>query len=349
MHIAHAARRLVPALVPVLLSLWVSGIAAAQPVKVRVGYVPVVGAAPIFVLDGAGWAREAGIEIAATKFDSGPSAIQGLASGTIDVLAVGVAPIAVAHARGLDVKVVAASSTGGSAFVATPRLAQAFGEAGGDAGRAFALFRERHGRPARLATLPAGAVPTVALHHWLRRVVRIDRADVEIVAMGIEAVQQAVLAGGVDGATVLEPALTIVLGRDPRLKAIATADEMFPGLPGTVIAATGSFARARPEVLERLVGLVVRANELIARAPEAAAPHVQAVLGAGLVDVAVIAKALASPTVRYVTDPREIVAATRALLAYQVELGDVTQAPPTDGLFDMGVYERAVGAGARRP
>ena len=349
MPLAPLARRLVPALILALLALTGAAPARAQAVKLRVGYVPVVGAAPLFVLDGAGWAKEAGIEIAATKFDSGPNAIQGLASGTLDMLVVGVAPVAVARSRGLDVKVVAASSTGGSAFVATDRLARAFEAAGGDAGRAFALFRERERRPARLATLPAGAVPTVALHHWLGRVAKVPRSDVEIVTMGIDAVQQAVLAGGVDGATVLEPALTLVLGRDPRLKAIVTADEMFPGIPGTVISVAGPFARAHPAVVERLVGLVVRASELIVRAPEEAAPHVQAVLGAGLVDKAVFARALASRAVRYVTDPREIAAATEALLAYQVELGDFPKAPPTEGLFDTGVYERALGGAARRP
>lgn len=110
MQIAHAARRLAPALIVALLSL--SGLvsAVAQPLKVRVGHVPVVGAASFFVLDSAGWAREAGIEITATTF----------ASGTIDMLTIGVAPIAVAHSRSIDVKVVAASSTGESAFVKVP-------------------------------------------------------------------------------------------------------------------------------------------------------------------------------------------------------------------------------------
>ena len=52
---------------------------------VRVGYVPVIGAAPLFVMTGAGWSREAGLDLALTKFESGPPAIQALASGDISI------------------------------------------------------------------------------------------------------------------------------------------------------------------------------------------------------------------------------------------------------------------------
>src|SRR4051795_2062888 len=126
----------------------------AQPstATVRVGYVPVIGASALFVLDGAGWAREAGLAIRTTKFDSGPNAIQALASGTLDALAIGVAPVAVARAKGLDIKVVAAGATGGSAFVASPELAEAFAVTDGRPVRAFAAFRARQRRPAKLAT-----------------------------------------------------------------------------------------------------------------------------------------------------------------------------------------------------
>src|SRR3954447_2437272 len=91
-------------------------------VSVRVGYVPVIGASSLYVIDRAGWAKEAGLELKLVRFDSGPSAIQALASGTLDMLAIGVAPVAVARSRGLDVKVVSAAGSGGSGFVASEAL-----------------------------------------------------------------------------------------------------------------------------------------------------------------------------------------------------------------------------------
>lgn len=309
---------------------------------VRVGYVPVIGASALFVLEGAGWAKEAGLDIRTTKFDSGPNAIQALASGTLDVLAVGVAPVAVARAKGIDVKVVAAGATGGSAFIASPALADEFAQ-GASPAQAFAAFRARHGRPAKLATLPPGGVPTVALHHWLSKVAKVDKADVTITQMGIEAVQQALLAGAVDGGTALEPSVTLVMERNPRLKRIVTAPEMFPNIPGVVFAVTAAFERASPKGLEALVRLVVRATEMLKASPAQAAPYVQAILGGGLVETATIAKAIASPAVSYVADPRTIVQATEAMLAFQVELGDFPAAPPTAGLFDPAYYVRVAG------
>src|SRR3954452_16121554 len=246
----------------------------AQPstATVRIGYVPVIGASALFVLDGAGWAREAGLAIRTTKFDSGPTAIQALASGTLDGLAIGVAPVAVARAKGLDVKVVAAGATGGSAFVASPDLAEAFAADNQQPARAFGAFHARQGQPARLATLPPGGVPTVALHHWLWRVAQVDKADVTITQMGIEAVQQAMLAGAVDGVTVLEPSATLVTERNPRLRRIVNAPEMFPDIPGVVFAMTAAFERASPGGVETLVRLLVRATELLKADPSAAAP-----------------------------------------------------------------------------
>jgi NitT/TauT family transport system substrate-binding protein len=239
----------------------------------------------------------------------------------------------VARARGLDVKVVAAAGSGGSGFVASEALAASFA-ANKDPASAFAAFAKSQGRKAKLATLPPGGVPTVALHHWLWKIGKVSKDDVEIVAMGIDAVQQAVLAGSVDGATVLEPSATIVLQRNPKLKMLLTARDMFPDIPGVVMAATGAFEKASPDALEKMVGLFARATELIRKNPAEAAKHVEAVLGGGLVDAATMEAALKSPAVDFIFDIRQIEAPTKALLAYQVEIGDFQTAPPTDGLFD---------------
>ena len=85
----------------------------------------------------------------------------------------------------------------------------------------FKRYRAAAGAPARLATQPAGSVPNTTLQHWLWEVGKVDKADVTVVPMGIDATQQAVLVGAVEGATVREPAVTIVQGRDPSIKLVA--------------------------------------------------------------------------------------------------------------------------------
>jgi NitT/TauT family transport system substrate-binding protein len=320
-----------------------SGSAQTAPIPVRLGYVPVIGASSVFVLDGAGWAKQAGLDLKSIKFESGPNAIQAFTSGTLDLLAIGVAPVAVAKSRGLDVNIVAAAATGGSAFIASADLAASFDTAKGDVARAFADFRARQKRPAKLATLPPGGVPTVALNYWLWKTGAVDRADVQIIALGIDVIQQAMLAGTVDGATVLEPSASIVLSRNPRLKSIATVSEMFPQIPGVVIAASGEFERSHPDALLTLVKLAIRATDLIKSDPKQAAPYVQTALGGGLVDEAIMVKALTSPAIGFLADPREIISPTHDLLAYEVELGDFASAPSTDALFNNEFFVKASG------
>ncbi|WP_420102956.1 ABC transporter substrate-binding protein [Bosea sp. (in: a-proteobacteria)] len=320
---------------------------AQAPTTLRVGYVPVIGASALFVMAGDGSARAAGLDLKLTKFDSGPNAIQAFASGTLDVLAIGVAPVAVARARGLDATVVAAAAVGGSAFVAGPALAKAFADSANDPAKAFAAFRAATGRRAKLGTLPPGGVPTVALHHWLWRIGKVDAADVEIVQMGIEVVQQAMLTGAIDGGTLLEPSATLVPERDPRIKRIVNSPQMFPDVPGVVLAASGALIRDQRAAAERFVALFLRASALLKAEPAKAAPFVTATLGGGIVSDETIARALVSPAVRFVNDPAAIRKATDALLAYQVELGDFAKAPSLEGLFDTTFYERAVSSAPR--
>ncbi len=332
---------------PLALTAFVAG-AHAQTTKLTVGFVPVIGASPLFVLDGEGWAKNAGLELTTTKFDSGPNAIQGAASGRLDALVIGVAPLAVARARGIDLVIVATISRGGSGLVATGKLQQAFDEANGDPAKAFALFRKKNGRPAKIGTLPLGAGPTVALSYWLKKVVKAPASDVDLAFMGIEAVQQAVMVDGIDGGTVLEPSLSAVLTRNPNLKVVASEAGMFPDAQGVGVAVSGKLSRENPQAVEKLVQLIVRATEAVQENPDTAADHVQKVLGGGLLPKAVVLRALTSPTVAWTNDPRAAIEPTKRMLAFQVESGDIPQAPSVDGLFDVGYYERATKSGAQK-
>ena len=316
--------------------------AQSPRVPIRVGFVPVIGAAPLFVMTGAGWTRDAGLDLTLTKFESGPPAIQALASGTLDLLFVGIAPVAVARSRGLPVKVVAASGIGGSGFAVQPALATSLDAAGGNVKNAFAAFRAKAGRPAKLATLPPGGTPTVALRYWLNTH-DVPAEDVQIVPMGIDAVQGAMLTGAVDGGTVLEPSLTLIRDRNPAIRTVAYATQMFPNLPGVVMSVTEPFAAAHPDAVVALVQLAARARDLIRADPAAAAPHVAAVLSGGLVQDGVFERALRSPAIAFVVDPRVIIDATRDSLAFEVTIGDFPKAPSIDGLFDPGPYLKVTG------
>ncbi|WP_430911811.1 ABC transporter substrate-binding protein [Methylobacterium sp. sgz302541] len=319
-----------------------AGGASAEGVPVRIGVIPVIGAAPVFVANGEGWLKEAGLEPKFTTFESGPNMIQALASGTIDVYVAGIAPLAVARTKNIDVRVVAATAVEEMVFVAGPKLAPYFAD-GASKADAFKAFHAKEGRAARLATQPPGSVPNTTLQHWLWQVAKTTKADAEIVAMGIDATQQALLAGAVDGASIREPALTIVQARNPAIKLIATGGEMFPDQPGTVVGVFGAFADKNPAAVEGLVKAVVKAVDLLKMDPARAAPPVEAALGKGITDVATIQKALSSPAAKFTADPRVIVEATKKMQAYQVTIGTLDRDIPVDGLFVPSFYEKAAG------
>lgn len=314
--------------------------AADALVPARIGFIPVLGASQAFVADREGWLKAAGIAPAFTTFESGPNMIAAVASGTIDVYVAGVAPLIVARSRGVDVRVVAATAIEEMTFVAAPKLAEHF--AGGVApAEAFAHYRAKAGAPARLATQPPGSVPNTTLQHWLWEVSKVGKADVTIVPMGIDATQQAVQVGAVEGATVREPAVTIIRQRNPAIALVALGGDMFPNQPGTVVAATGAFLDKNPEQAQGLVDAVVKATRLIKETPDRAAPAIEAALGKGIIDTATIRKALASPASKFIADPRIIVEATAAMQRYQVVLGSLDKELPLDGLFEPRYYEKA--------
>lgn len=325
-----------------LLAVAPLGAARAQaPVSARIGYIPIIGTAPVFVAQGEGWLKEAGINASFTVFESGPNMIQAFASGTIDFYLAGIAPLAVARSRGVDVRVVAATAIAENVFVAAPALAKFF-TAGTAPAAAFKAYRAATGKAARLATQPPGSVPNTTLQYWLWEVARADKADIEIVPMGIDATQQAVLAAAVEGATVREPALSIIQTRNPQIKLVAGGEELFPGQPGTVIAGSGAFVEKNPGAVQKLVASLIRAAELIATNPDKAAPHVGAALGKGIVAPALIRQGLTSPASKFEIDPRKIIEPSRAMQAYQVKLGSLKEELPFEGLFETGFYERAL-------
>ena len=320
-------------------ALVAAGPAFAQT-QVRVGVIPVLGVAPIFVVDKEGWAREAGFDLKFTTFESGPNMIQALASGTLDVYIAGVAPLGVARSKGIDIRVVTSTAVEEMTVAAGARLAPSF-KPGVAPAQALKDFRAASGKPARLATQPPGSVPHTTLVHWLTQVIKADKADYEIVPMGIDATQQALLTGAVDGATIREPTDTIVQQRDPRIRIVALGGEMFPNQPGTVVAFSGAFLTKNQAGVQKLVDALVRADKLIKAEPKRVAPYVEAALGKGLIAAATIEKALASPASKFTADPRVIMEATAKMQTFQVSIGTLEKDVPLDGLFDTSFYEKA--------
>ncbi len=314
---------------------------AQTTTPIRLGYIPVMGVAQIFVAEGEDWTKAKGLDIKFASFESGPNMIQALASGTLDVYVAGLAPLLVARAKGQDIRVVAATAVEEMGVAAGPALAPFFNGGKGTAA-GFKAFHEKTGRPAKLATQPIGSGPNATLQYWLWEHLKADKTDIDIIEMGIDATQRAILTGAVEGGNIREPALTIAQRQNPNIKLVATGADMFPNFPGVVVAVSGAFADKNPKAVEDLVRLVIRATKFLETDPARAAPHVGVALGKGLVPNDIILTALKSPQTHFTSDPRRIIEPTAKLQDYQVKLGALAKAQPLDGLFAVDVYERAL-------
>jgi NitT/TauT family transport system substrate-binding protein len=323
-------------LLPLLLSLALPTVARAQQ-KLEVGYIPVLGVSQLFVIVGEGWDKEVGLELKIIRFDSGPVMIQALSGKQLDAYYGGIGPVIVARGSDIDARVIANTAIEEMTVVATGPFAKALGE-NKSVTAAIAAFTKAEGRKPKFSTQPLGSVPDTTLRYWLQKVSSVDLATVDIVGMGIDKTQQAVLAGAVDAATIREPALTLVREKDPQIKLVALGGQMFPKQPGSVVAVTGEALKAKGAALAKLVALHVRATELIKKEPERAAKHAHHFLGRGLTDVATIRRALTSPSSQFAADPHDIVESTRIMQDFQISMGVLKKPVPMEQLFDFSLW-----------
>jgi len=306
--------------------------AHAEGKTVQVAYLPLMAIAPLFVMEQEGWAKEAGIDLALTKFSSGPAIIQALGSGKFDAVYMSVSPVLVAKSAGIDLKIIAASGFESHAFVATGKLSEVFTGAATPKA-AFEAFAKANGRPAKIGSLPKGSMPDTLLRYYIEQN-GLSSSEVQILSQGEEAVRQAVLAGAADGALMPEPIITIIEQKVPSAKVVADGHKLMAGHPGFVLAVRSGFARENPEIVAKLAGLNDRAVSFIQVDPGKSTDDIFAFFGKGLIEKDVMAAALTSPYNPPLKNLADIVSGAQILQDYQVKIG--VQAKPVDlgELFD---------------
>lgn len=188
----------------------------AAPPALEIGYLPILPDAQLFVALEEGTLQAKGAPAPKlVSFQSGPALTQALLAGQLDVAYVGIGPALVASAKGAGIKVVASNIVEQVNVVALGALAPYF--ASGDPATAFARFAKDKGRKPVIASYPKGAVPEAALQYWLRNRLKADPASLDLIYQGEAQIQQSLLTGAIDGAAILEPTVTTVLTRAPRI------------------------------------------------------------------------------------------------------------------------------------
>ncbi|MAU96519.1 MAG: ABC transporter substrate-binding protein [Fulvimarina sp.] len=311
---------------------------AQEQVSVEIGYLPILPDAQLFVSLENGAFEKAGIEPDLVEFQEGPAMVQALLAGQLDAAYFGIGPAMVASARGADIKVVASNIVEQISFVAVGDLASF--AAGGVEKQTFSEFAAKYGRKARISTFPTGSVPDTVLKYWLTKQLGASIDDIEIIHQGAAQVQQALLTGAVDGAAILEPAVSLALSRDADAKVLASGSQMFPGQPGAVLAVRSSLIKDHPEVVEAMVAAQRDATEALRDKAPGAAEAVAKYVGGGRLPLEVVREALDRSRQSFVADPNKIVDGTIAMRDFQKAEGTLREDVDVEKLIDTSFYDR---------
>ena len=304
----------------------------------EMAYMPIVPCSQLFVMEGMGWTKEAGLDLKLTRFPNGPAIVQAIASGNMDMMCFGIGPAMVTRGKGIKLKVVAAGIVEQIAVIAQGDLVDYFAKySGKDALRKFASDK---GRKPKIASFPKGSVPDTVTRHWLLESLGMELDEVELIGMGASRVQQALLSRSVDAAGILEPILTIVESKLKGSKVIARASEMMPNQPGSTIAVRDEVLAKHRDAIVTFVKLHIKATKLLKEQPELAAKHVKDFVAKGLLKEEVILKALKSPSSNFRANPHDILESTQYMAKFQKSAKIKTNVSTQD-LFDFSIYDDA--------
>jgi NitT/TauT family transport system substrate-binding protein len=246
---------------------------ASEPVVLRVGYFPnVTHAQGVIGSQGTrakhGWFEQRlgpDVVIQWFPFNAGPSAMESLFAGSIDLTYVGPNPALNAYirSRGDEIRVLAGAAEGGAALVVR-------GESG------IAAPADFRGR--RLATPQLGNTQDVAARVWLKQQgyrVTLTGGDVAVVPTANPDQLSLFQAGKLDAAWTVEPWVTR-LEREAGGRILFLQEDAIT----TVLVARVGFLRACPGLAEKFRAAHVELTEWINRHPEEAREQVRAGLSA---------------------------------------------------------------------
>ncbi|MFB6106047.1 MAG: ABC transporter substrate-binding protein [Halobacteriaceae archaeon] len=310
--------------------------------SLNVAYMPIYPDMQYFQLAEEGYLDELDVSVTAKQFSDGPSIVQAYASGKFDVALFGVLPAQVLVDKGVAAKAVAANDKNSIGIFTTESFADRFAEEGADA---FDSFESEHGRKFSFGTFPSGSVPDILLRYWIREELGLSVDDaVDVTYMGAGKVRQALLAGEIDGTSLLEPIPTIARMNDAPYTLLTEAASFVPGGQASALVLMRDDLRANHRgVAADFLRKHLQATEFINENPKQAARNASSVVGESVLPEDVAMAAMESPLEEYIGDPRQIVEGAKVYSRYGKRLGKLDAEVGTEDLFDFSLYDEVTG------
>ncbi|MEF8852444.1 MAG: ABC transporter substrate-binding protein [Haloarculaceae archaeon] len=304
--------------------------------ELAVAYMPIYPDIQYFVMEEEGYFDELSVPVSGSQFPDGPSIVQASAKGDFDVMMFGIVPAMIIMDKGIPSKITAANIKDAMQILATDEFAGMWEEHGSDA---FAEFEAQKGRKFTFGTFPPGSVPDILLRFWIDQTLGLDpESDVDIRGLGgATAVQQALLAGEVDGTSIMEPVPTIIEAEGAPFQPIAWAGEFMPGQPAAVTLMHDRLRNDNRELATEFVRQHRRATTLANDDPDTAASHAASFIDS--LDGSTARAAMDSRASAFITDPHGIEEQATTFSEYANRLGKTDAQLSKSEMFDFGVYD----------
>ncbi|MFG3497159.1 aliphatic sulfonate ABC transporter substrate-binding protein [Streptomyces sp. NPDC047928] len=306
--------------------------------SVRLGYFPNLTHATALVGDQEGFFQRelGGTQLKVSTFNAGPSAIEALNAGSVDIAYIGPSPAVNGYTRsgGENLRIVAGAASGGVKLVVDPDKIRTLADVKGK----------------RIATPQHGNTQDVAFLEWIAdQGWQVDaqsgKGDVSVVRTENKIAPDAFRSGSIDGAWVPEPTASKLVSEGAKVlldEASLWPDNKFV-ITNVIVSQT--FLREHPDVVEAVLRGSVKTNAWINAHPAKAKASANTRL-ARLTGKALPAEVIdpAWPSIRFLDDP--LAATLRAQADHAVKAG-LLERPDLTGIYDLRPLNRVLQAAGR--
>ncbi|MER7818032.1 aliphatic sulfonate ABC transporter substrate-binding protein [Streptomyces sp. NPDC096153] len=305
---------------------------------VRIGYFPNLthATALVGVQEGLIQKELGGTRIAPQTFNAGPSEIEALNGGSLDIGFIGPSPSINGYAKsqGKNLRIISGSASGGVKLVVNPDRIKTLDDIKGK----------------RIATPQKGNTQDVAFLNWVSgKGWKVDaesgKGDVSVVRTDNKVTPDAYKSGSIDGAWVPEPTASKLVSEGAKVLLDETA--LWPGKQFVItnIIVSQTFLKEHPDVVEAVLRGTVRTNAWINANPERAKASANAALKAETgKELAPKVIDPAWPSIRITDDPLAATLKTQSEWAVKAELIDE---PDLNGIYDLTLLNKVLKAEGR--
>ncbi|WP_298520275.1 ABC transporter substrate-binding protein [uncultured Methanobrevibacter sp.] len=213
---------------------------------VKIGYLPSDHDAALFVADAQGLYAEKNITTELVQFNNGGDLMTAMASGEVDVGYVGIAPVLSSVEKGVPVKVISSAQTEGSGIVVTKNSG---------------IHSAADLKGKSIATPGEASIQYVLLSYYLKQN-GLSTDDLNISAMKVPSMNDALKTGKIDGIITFQPYVSIA-ANDSNNQVLADSLAILPNHPCCVVVASDDFIKNHKDTAKDIVAIHENATNFI--------------------------------------------------------------------------------------